>query len=136
MQALLPAGKFDTYIHFVQASPSASSIRDNWTRPRPARRVANPAQYGNATVDALVDSALATIDGEQRRTLLHRAYRMIADDVPAVWLYEATPYAALNKRVRPVLGRADTWWRDLRLWWIPSNERNARDRAGAGLTAR
>lgn len=134
MQSLVPAGQFDTYIHFVQASPSASSIRDNWTRPQPERRVSNPAQYGNPRVDAVVDSALSSIDPVQRRALLHRAYRMIAEDAPAVWLYEVAPYAALNNRIRPVLDRADTWWRDLRLWFIPANERNARDRAAEALT--
>lgn len=134
--ALLQAGRYDTFIHFVQASPSASSIRDNWTRPSPDRRGQNPAQYGNRTVDAVVDSALAATDAVRRRDLLHRAYRMIANDAPAVWLYETTPYAALNNRVRPVLDRADTWWRDLRLWWIPAGERNARDRAAAALTGK
>lgn len=134
LQSVLPAGRFDTYIHFVQASPSASSIRDNWTRPRPERRMANPAQYGNRVVDAIVDSALSATDPVRRRALLHRAYRTIAADAPAVWLYETAPYAAVSNRIRPVMDRADTWWRDLRLWSIPAGERNARDRAGAALT--
>ncbi|HSA55287.1 MAG TPA: peptide ABC transporter substrate-binding protein [Gemmatimonadaceae bacterium] len=129
-QSLLETGQYDSYIHFVQTSPSAGSIRDGWTRPSPDRRIQNPTQYGNRVVDAVVDSALAELDPVRRRMLLHRAYGLIAEDAPAVWLYEMIPFGVVNKRVRVVADRADTWWRDLRLWWIPAAERIARDRAG------
>jgi peptide/nickel transport system substrate-binding protein len=129
--ATLDKGRFDTYIHFVQSSPAPSGLADGWSKPDAGMgRFRNPAYYASPAVDALVDSALMERDATRSVALYRRAYRRVAEDAPAVWLYEAVPYAAAHQRLRFDLDRADVWWRDLRLWWIPSGERIDRDRVG------
>jgi peptide/nickel transport system substrate-binding protein len=133
MGASLTTGRFDTYIHFVQSSPAPSGLADGWTNPAPGMgRVRNPAYFEDSRVTTLVDSALTERDAAKRLALYRRAYRLVAEDVPAVWLYESVPYAAMHTRIRLDLDRADLWWRDLRLWWIPASEWIDRDRVGLG----
>jgi len=43
--------------------------------------------YTNRQVDALIDSARATVSGEKRQDLYRRAYSMIRDDAPWIFLY-------------------------------------------------
>jgi peptide/nickel transport system substrate-binding protein len=129
--ATLGGGRFDAYIHFVQSSPAPSAVADGWTDPAPGMgRVRNPAWYENPRASVIVDSALMERDSARRVALYRRAYRQVAEDVPAIWLYETVPYAAVHRRIRLDLDQADVWWRDLRLWWVPSGERIDRDRVG------
>jgi peptide/nickel transport system substrate-binding protein len=131
MGASLSGGRFDTYIHFVQSSPAPSALADGWTNPAPGMgRFRNPTHYQNPRVTAIIDTALIERDAAKRLALYRRAYRLVAEDLPAVWLYESVPYAAMHTRIRLDLDRADFWWRDLRLWWIPASERIDRDRVG------
>ena len=59
-----------------------------------------------------------------------RAYQLIADDVPAVWLYGASTLAAVNRRIDTKPFRADGWWEHLADWSIPADKRIDRDRIG------
>lgn len=128
------SGRFDVFINYMQTSPAPSSIAEAWANPAPERRQHNAGLYGNPRVDALVDSALMEFDPVRRRELYRRAYRLVVDDAPAVWLYELRSVAAIHTRVRPVIDQADMWWRDLRLWWVPDSERLPRDRLGLEVT--
>lgn len=132
----LAAGRFDVFIHFVQTSPAPSSLAEAWAHPSPERRLHNIGLYGNPSIEPIIDSAVTEFDAARRRDLYRRAYRQIIEDAPAVWLYELRSVGALHNRVRPVLDGGDMWWRDLRLWWIPANERIDRDRISLELTAR
>ncbi len=125
---LMFSGKFDALLHGVTGDPSPSGIRQAWKSAPATNRGSDFAAYSNPRVDATLDSAIAEFDPTRSRALYRRAYRMIADDVPAVWLYESRPEAALNRRVHAVLDGSDYWWRDLRLWWIPAAQQLPRDK--------
>ncbi len=111
-------GKFDAFIMSLTSDPSPAGIRETWLTRREGDGTYNFGSFSDPVVDALADSAMATFDPIQGRTLYRRAYQHIIDDTPAVWLYENEPHAAMNMRVHPVFDRGDSWWRDLRLWWL------------------
>jgi peptide/nickel transport system substrate-binding protein len=46
--------------------------------------------YSNPEVDALLDQAAAAVDAGRRQTLYRRAYRLIRDDAPWIFLYSPT----------------------------------------------
>lgn len=46
--------------------------------------------YSNPQVDALLDQAATVIDADRRQTLYRRAYRLIRDDAPWIFLYSPT----------------------------------------------
>jgi len=56
--------------------------------------------YVNREVDALIDQAQATADSVRRQELYRRAYRMIRDDAPWVFLYSPTYSWGVGPRVR------------------------------------
>jgi peptide/nickel transport system substrate-binding protein len=123
--------KFDAVMTGMALDPSPSSIRQNWASSAvgPASED-NPGSYQNPRFDALVDSALTQMDPAKAKRLYRRAYETIMADAPAIWLYEPVMYAGVQKRVHPVRMRADTWWAGLPEWYIPANERTARDNIG------
>jgi ABC-type transport system substrate-binding protein len=121
------SGQFDALINAWSTQPSPMSIRGAWYSPPPGRRSINFQAWSNAAFDAALDSAMLTTDEEHRHALFQRAYRAMIEDVPAVWLYESRTFVALNRRIRTVGENADNWWRFLRLWWIPADERITRD---------
>lgn len=122
-------GKFDLMINSLQLDPTPGTLGDFWRSAPPAQRGPNFSAYANPALDALLDSAAAATDPAQHRALHRRAYRLMIDDAAGIWLYEMTPFVATHARVRAVI-TADTWWHDLRAWWIPAAERISRDRIG------
>ena len=46
--------------------------------------------YSNPEVDALLDQAAAVVDADRRQALYRRAYRLIRDDAPWIFLYSPT----------------------------------------------
>jgi peptide/nickel transport system substrate-binding protein len=77
-----------------------------------------------------VDSALMQMDPAREKAYFRKAYEIIINDVPAVFLYEPRLTAGSHKRVRQTGMRPDAWWAGLADWWIPANERIDRDRIG------
>lgn len=123
----VPAGKFDAIINNLTLDPSPAGIRDGWYSATPRARRANFQLYGNAAVDAVIDSAMREVNPARSRAHFRRAYQLILDDVPAIWLYENRSFMALHGRVQPVVEGSNTWWRKLRLWSIPAAQRLPRD---------
>jgi peptide/nickel transport system substrate-binding protein len=63
--------------------------------------------YANTEVDALIDKAQATADFELRRQIYRRAYRIIHDDAPWIFLYTPTCFWGVGPRAhawKPGLG--------------------------------
>jgi peptide/nickel transport system substrate-binding protein len=63
--------------------------------------------YTNPDVDALIDKAQATADFELRRQIYRRAYRIIRDDAPWIFLYSPTCFWGVGPRAhawKPGLG--------------------------------
>ena len=122
-------GTFDVAIHAIGVDPSPSTLRQYWTTEAVGKPGGNLAGYSNPTFDAMLDSLSVTRDAEQARALAVRATQRLADDVPAIWLYDVLTLGAAHRRLRPAVMRADAWWAGLADWWIPEGERLPRDRA-------
>jgi peptide/nickel transport system substrate-binding protein len=90
----------------------------------------NYGSYSNPTFDALLDSALAA-DPASARERFTRAYAVINEDAPAVWLYEPRKIIGLHKRIQTTPTRPDAWWFSLADWSILPSGRIPRDRLPA-----
>lgn len=129
-------GDYDAMLNAWHTDPSPTAILQQWGEPGAAGRgSANITGYRSALFDARVDSAAAT-RGVAAESLWARAYTTLADDVPALWLYEPRHVAGIHRRVRPTGLRADAWWANLADWEIPAGERIARDRIGLRVAVR
>jgi peptide/nickel transport system substrate-binding protein len=131
----LAAHRFEATLFAWHADPSPSGIRQSWGSDAAASG-ANFTGYASRAFDALADSAAATFDPARQRALYARAYAVLTDDAPAVWLYEPRNFAGLHRRLHPVGIRADAWWADLADWSIPAGERIDRDRVGLRTAGR
>ncbi|MCC6245890.1 MAG: peptide ABC transporter substrate-binding protein [Gemmatimonadaceae bacterium] len=115
--ARLADGAFDATIMAIGADPQQSGIRGVWTQS--ASRVKggqNFGSYASATFDALVDSAAASTDVRRAKGYYQRAYRVIIDDAPAIWLYEPWNLSGIRRALSPVGVRPDGWWMQLGDW--------------------
>ena len=119
-------GDFDlTLGSWMLTDGSPSGLANTWG----SRGSQNVGRYANVEFDAQVDSGNAAFDPVRRREHFSRAFRIIADDVPAVWLYEPHNAIGVSRRfVIPEL-RPTGWWLDLHEWWIPTDRRTPRDAA-------
>lgn len=123
--------RFDAALNAMMSDGNPASIRQEWSIA--AARAAdggNAGSYENPVFDALVDSAAAQFDPRRANGYYHRAYQVLADDAPAIWLFEPFAYAAMQRRIHPVGIRPDAWFANLNRWYIPANQRIARDRIG------
>ena len=121
---------FDTTIEGYSTDPSVSGFKQSWSSAALGKEGQNFTSYSNPTVDALLDSAVYTFDPARTRAYARRAFEIINEDAPGIWLYEPPTVAGIQKRIHPTNMRADGWWSGLADWWIPASERTARDRIG------
>ena len=120
-------GAFDAALGAWVMPSSPDALTDAWTSSGIGSSGTNYGSYSNPTFDALLDSALRAPPKAEREAF-SRAYRVINDDAPAIWLYEPRKIIGIHKRVRTAAMRPDAWWFDLADWHIPAGERVARDR--------
>lgn len=125
------AKRFDAAMVAYNSDPSPSGIRQMWGTPRAGEAEGgNGGSYSNPVADALVDSALSTMDFATEKAYFRRAYQTIVDDAPAIWLYNPKLAAGMHKRIQPKGMRADGWHVNIADWTIPADQRIARDRIG------
>jgi len=117
---------FDAAINTIHSDASPGAARQDW-ETFGITSGNNSGSYSNPVFDALVDSALASYDLQTRRSLFSRAYRVIVDDAPAIWLAEPRSLVGVQRRIRVKGLRADAWWQHIAEWWIPPGERIQRD---------
>lgn len=127
------AGDFDTMVNAFQVDPSVGGAKQNWTTEAIGPAGQNWMLYSNKTVDAALDSAVAAFDPAKAKVYASRAFQQIADDVPAIWLYDVIYVSGVNRRVAVPPLRTDGWTMNLADWSIPPAKRIDRDRIG--LTA-
>lgn len=128
-QARQDAGDFDTFLNVTFTDPSVSGTKQYWGTEG-LRAGTNWLSYVNPKVDALLDSAARAPTLASLKPLASRAYQAIADDAPAVWLYNYFTMAAVNRRFETQPFRADGWWAHLADWSVRPDERIDRDRLG------
>jgi peptide/nickel transport system substrate-binding protein len=124
------AGDFDATMGSYNVDPSVSGTKQNWGS---GTGVLNALGYSNSLVDALLDSAATSFDAAKTRSYAARAYQTIADDVPAIWLYDVVTVAAAHRRINLAPMRPDGWWSNLADWSIDPAARLDRDKVGLTL---
>lgn len=121
---------FDAAMLGMSTDPSPSGARQYWHSASVSKDGSNYVSYMNPRFDALLDSAIASFDAAATKSYARRAYQVLIDDAPAIWLYDVLTMAGVHRRVRTPGMRADGYWAGLADWNIPASERIARDRVG------
>jgi peptide/nickel transport system substrate-binding protein len=121
---------FDTEMALWNTDPSVSGFKQTWSTGAIGKDGTNFTSYSNPVVDALLDSAVLSYDPARTKAYARRAFETMIEDAPGIWLYEPPTIAGVHKRIRTTKPRADGFWTSIPEWWIPANERNARDRIG------
>jgi peptide/nickel transport system substrate-binding protein len=121
---------YDAAINSIHADPSPSAARQDWASAG-IKGGNNTGAYSNPVFDALVDSAIASYDPAARTAFFRKAYRIVNDDAPAIWLAEPKSIVGVQRRIQVVGLRSDAWWQHVADWWIPPDQRIARDAAAA-----
>ncbi len=119
-------GRFDTYLGALTVTPGLKGMTQSWG----GRGVhgLNYGWYANSRFDATVDSALAAFTPSKSSDLWVRAFQVILDDAPAIWLYEERNLGVLHKRIQVAPMRADAWYANLADWSVNPAQRIARDK--------
>ncbi len=113
------AHDFDMAFERMSLDPTPSGIRQEWsTASARAGGASNTGYYSNPAFDAVVDSAVASMDQRQAIGKYRRAYGIIIEDAPALWLYQAASVAAMSTNVHPTVMRADMWWVHMNEWTV------------------
>lgn len=121
---------FDAVMLGLSTDPSPSGARQMWHSAGATKTGVNYVSYMSPRFDALLDSAIASFDPARTKSYARRAYQVLADDAPAIWLYDVPTIAGLHRRFRTKDLRADGYWAGLAEWHVPASERIARDRVG------
>lgn len=132
----LQTGHYDAILNAMHADPSPAAIVQQWGAESAGPGSASAAGYHSPAFDAAVARAAAAGGRAEAADLWAQAYEMLADDAPAVWLYEPRLVAGVHRRLQPAGMRPDAWWADLGEWRVTPGQQIARDRAGLGVAAR
>lgn len=116
--ARLEARDFDAMINAWQIDPDPASVRDEWVSAEKRPNGMNFTSYSNARFDATIDSAVKELAADRANATYRRAYRILTDDAPAMWLYESRNAFGISPRIEPVGMRADAWWAGLADWRV------------------
>jgi peptide/nickel transport system substrate-binding protein len=110
--------KFDAALNGWHIDPTPSSVREEWASSEIKKGGYNETSYRNPSFDAVVDSAVAEANPARSVALYRRAYRILTDDAPAMWIYELRNVHGVSKRINAVGIRPDAWWIDLADWTV------------------
>jgi peptide/nickel transport system substrate-binding protein len=120
-------GAFDASLGVWVMPSNLDDLPRIWGTSGIGKNGGNYGSYSNPTFDALLDSALAA-DPASARERFTRAYAVINEDAPAIWLYEPRKVIGLHKRIQTTATRPDAWWFSLADWSIRPSDRILRDR--------
>ncbi|MDZ7630873.1 MAG: ABC transporter substrate-binding protein [Gemmatimonadaceae bacterium] len=131
----LTARTFDTVLGAWAPDPGPGSVRDTWGSSGAGKGGNNHGAYRSVAFDAQVDSGLAAFAPAEMQAHFAAAWRIIADDAPAIWLAEPKRAMAVHSRIETTGMRPDAWWAGLAQWRIPAARRIARDAGAAAAPA-
>ena len=129
------AGKFDAMLNTFQPDPSVSGAKQNWATAGIGPDGQNWMLYSNPKVDAALDSSVSSFDPARAKAFAKQAFQQIADDAPAIWLYDVVYVSGVNRRIELPAPRVDGWEANLAEWSIPPAKRIGRDRVGIAAPA-
>jgi peptide/nickel transport system substrate-binding protein len=110
--------KFDAALNAWHIDPTPSSVREEWASSEIRKGGYNETSYRSPVFDAVIDSAIKEPNPSQSVKLYRRAYRILTDDAPAMWIYELRNVHGVSPRIRVAGIRPDAWWRDLADWSV------------------
>ena len=110
--------KFDALLNAWHIDPTPSSVREEWASSEIRKGGYNATSYRNPAFDAVVDSAVKETNASRSAQLYSRAYRILTDDAPAMWIYELRNVHGVSRRIQPTGIRADAWWSNLADWSV------------------
>ena len=110
--------KFDALLNGWHIDPTPSSVREEWASSEAKKGGYNETSYRNPAFDAVIDSAAREMNPSRSIELYHRAYKILVDDAPAMWIYELRNVQGASKRIDPVGIRPDAWWAHLADWAV------------------
>ena len=110
--------KFESLLNAWHIDPTPSSVREEWASSEIKKGGYNATSYRNPAFDAVIDRAVNEMNPSRSVQLYRRAYRVLTDDAPAMWIYELRNVQGASKRIRPVGIRPDAWWADLAEWSV------------------
>lgn len=119
--------RFDTVLSAWSPDAGPAGVREVWSSAAAVAGGNNLGTYRSASFDAQVDSGMASFAPAAMRAHFAAAWRIIADDAPAIWLAEPRRVMAVQSRFVTPGMRADAWWAGLAAWSIPVDRRIARD---------
>lgn len=125
-------GDFDAYMGALTVTPGLQALPQSWGTPGIGKNGKNYGGYSNRAFDATVDSALAAFRTADANALWGRAFQIILNDAPAIWLFEETNLALAHIRIRGIELRPDAWYVSLADWSIDPSQFIRRDRQAAG----
>lgn len=109
---------FDALLNAWHIEPTPSSVREEWASSEIRPGGYNASSYRSPQFDAVVDSATRQADPARSVEQYRRAYRILSEDAPVIWLYELRNVYGISTRIRPVGLRDDAWWRSLDQWAV------------------
>jgi ABC-type oligopeptide transport system substrate-binding subunit len=109
---------FDALLNAWHIEPTPSSVREEWASSEIKAGGYNASSYRSAAFDAVIDSATREANPRKSVELYRRAYRILSEDAPAMWLYELRNVYGLSERLTPAGIRADAWWKSLDEWTV------------------
>jgi len=110
--------KFEALLNAWHIDPTPSSVREEWASSEIKKGGYNETSYRSPAFDAVIDSALKEMNPTRSAELYRRAYRILIEDAPAMWLYELRNVHGASKRIEPVGIRPDAWWNSLGDWRV------------------
>lgn len=114
----LDDGKFDTVVMAWSGGSQEIDPKQIWHSASAVVGGSNFINYKNTEVDKLIDEARSILDKKKRQPVLQKAYRLIADDIPYIFLFnDKNDYYGVNSRIgmeKPTY----TYSLGTSYWWI------------------
>ena len=110
--------KFESLLNGWHIDPTPSSVREEWASSEIRKGGYNATSYRSPGFDAVIDSAAKEMNPARSTALYRRAYRILTEDAPAMWLYELRNAQGVSKRIHPTGMRPDAWWANLADWTV------------------
>lgn len=113
------AGRFEAALLAMHADPAPDALGQLWgTRGPGGRGAQNVTGYRSVEFERLLDAAAGERDRTRAAAAYGRAIARLADDVPAVWLFELRNAMGHHARLVPTALRGDAWWGGLPDWGV------------------
>ena len=110
--------KFESLLNAWHIDPTPSSVKEEWASSEIRKGGYNATSYRNPQFDAIIDSAVKEMNPTQSAALYRRAYRILSEDAPAMWIYELRNVHGVSPRINAVGIRPDAWWANLADWSV------------------